>query len=187
MPASVASLLGFLFVLFGPIYVQDARAVASIDIEKAINAANPLAPTSAEDADAAPGLILPIGTPIIWTYLVFNSGTEPLTITRIDDAGTPVNTADDFAPAFVSGDNSNGLLDPNEVWLFTSFGVVSATVLAGQYTNVATVIGTGPTGSRVTDTDAANYFGGVGVVPESSSLFLLSAGFFSLVRYLRKL
>src|SRR5690606_30307012 len=89
---------------------------------------------------------------------------------------------DDFAPRYVSGDvDSDGLLDLDEVWLFTSVGATllttgmplpSLTAQPGLYTNsgrvqATTVGGTSP--QTVTATDPANYFG------SSSSLTIVKA------------
>ena len=64
-----------------------------------MNAAGPMAPTAAEDAQLPPGLALPVGAPIVLTYLVSNPGSAPLRITSIrDDNATPATTADDFTP-----------------------------------------------------------------------------------------
>src|SRR5262249_50871133 len=89
-------------------------------VQKAINAVDPLHPTVAEDAnDPANPRLLAVGTNVVWTYLLTNPGTVPLTITAFrDDAGTPSNPSDDFTPRYVSGDtNNNNKLDPGETWL----------------------------------------------------------------------
>ena len=56
-----------------------------------------------------------------------------------------------------SGDaNGNGLLDLTETWTYTT----TATALAGQQTNTGTVTGQDPnTGTTVSDSNPANYFG----------------------------
>ena len=127
-----------------------------IRIEKAINADDPTRPTVAEDADSAPGPTLLVGTPITWTYQVFNDGADPIRITSImDDFGTPTVATDDFAPAAVtvtvSGNSFNvgdidqdNPLDPGEAWLYTSAGTTAGSyhAVAGPYRNVATVHGT---------------------------------------------
>ncbi|MGH3370352.1 MAG: Calx-beta domain-containing protein, partial [Nocardioidaceae bacterium] len=133
-----------------------------IDVEKAINAVDPWHPTSLEDADGAPIPELLIGTPVVWTYLVSNSGNVPLTgIVLVDDNGTPGDPSDDFFPDYIGGDaNGDGLLDVDEVWLFTSAGVRSYVVVAGTYTNRAVVTGRAPvTNVEVTDADVASHFG----------------------------
>ena len=148
---------------------------SAIRIEKAINAVDPTRPTGAEDADAAPGPNLQVGTAITWTYQVFNDGNAPIRVTAlVDDFGTPGNAADDFAPAAVSvtvgntvynvGDTDrDNLLDPGEAWRYTSAGTAAGNyqAAAGQYTNLAKVTGVVvATGTTVQDDDPANYFGG---------------------------
>src|SRR5262249_16648337 len=113
-----------------------------VRIKKAVNAAFPLSPTPLEDAnDPNNPRPLPVGMNLVWTYLVTNAGTTPLSITSIrDDNGTPTNTADDFTPVRLGGDtNNNNLLDPGEVWLYTSAGF-TRTVQPGFYGNLATVV-----------------------------------------------
>ena len=66
-------------------------------IENAVNAADPVHPTSAEDADTAPGRYFALGTSLVWTYLVTNRGTDPVMLSRVyDDHGTPADLSDDF-------------------------------------------------------------------------------------------
>src|SRR5262249_12389099 len=131
-------------------------------------------PTAYEDANSAPGAILPVGTAVTWTYLVTNPGNVALSgVSLSDDAGTPANPGDDFTPAPVpvtyngqqynAGDaNHNNLLDPGETWQYTSAGVRSYASAAGQYTGVATATGTDTIlGQAVTGADATNHFGAV--------------------------
>ena len=116
----------------------------SIFVMKAINAVDPMHPTVAELAQAAPGRTLPIGTSVVWTYQVYDEGDAPVQVTSVrDDAGTPSNPNDDFVAtailqagtSFNVGDsNKNGLLDPGEVFLFTSAGAS-----VGSATNWTTV------------------------------------------------
>ena len=111
--------------------------------------------TNGQDADAAPGPVVPVGTTVTFDYTVTNTGNEPLSaVTVVDDNGTPGNPADDFSPAFVGGDtNGNGILDLTETWTY----MASTVVVAGQYANTAVASGTiNPT---VTDSDASNHFG----------------------------
>ena len=111
----------------------------------------------AEDADdpAYPAL-LPVGTDVVWTYLVRDLSTTSLTITSItDDNGTPLNLADDFHPVYVDGDtNNNRLLDPDEVWLYTSQGVTPYQASTALFGNVGTVTATAA-GQTVTARDSA--------------------------------
>ena len=53
--------------------------------------------------------------------------------------------------------NKNGKVDPGEVWLFTSAGVRSYAVVAGQYVNAATATAAAPDGSPVTAGDVSHH------------------------------
>src|SRR4029078_10468417 len=99
-----------------------------IRIVKAVNAVDPWHPTTAEDANTPTGPVLPAGTAVTYTYLVYGDSVIPTTDVRIRyDNATPGNTADDFSPRYLAGDvNSNGKLDYGEVWLFTSAGATPA-------------------------------------------------------------
>jgi hypothetical protein len=133
---------------------------ARVKVVDAVNAANPMSPTTAEDANTAPGVIVAAGSHVTWTYLLTNPGNAPLHIVSVvDNAGTPNTTSDDFGAQYVSGDsNSNGLLDPGETWLYRATG----TAATGQYTSTATVTATDSLlGQTVTATDPANLFGAV--------------------------
>ncbi len=114
--------------------------VSAIDIEKS---------TNGQDADTAPGVLVPVGDPVTWTYAVTNPGNVPIkTLTVTDDQGV--------VPSFVGGDaDSDTELDPGETWTYEA----AATAVAGQYTNVATVDGFDVLEEPVTDTDPSNYFG----------------------------
>jgi hypothetical protein len=115
-------------------------------------------PTPEELSQSTPGRIITAGTPVTWTYQVFNTGEAAVKLDSIrDDAGTPSNPADDFTPAprfktgtFINiGDADNdGLLDPSEVFLFTSAGV-STVNLTDWHTAFQTFISS-------TDTTGAN-------------------------------
>ena len=109
-------------------------STGGLRLVKSTNAVNPANPTLAEDANTAPGLGLPVGTQVVWTYQVFNESNTALQITSLmDDAGTPQTPGDDFNPVpvlaagFNVGDtDTDNLLDTNEVWLYTSSGVAGA-------------------------------------------------------------
>jgi hypothetical protein len=143
-----------------------------VQIEKFIHA--PALGIGPEDADNAPGVLLPVGTSVFWTYKVANNGNEPLVVDSVrDNAGTSA-TSDDFLPKYVSGDtDGDGLLDPDEVWTYTSEGATTVSggtfagyqVVAGQYTNTATVLAHGQaTNMSQTDFDRNNHLGAVGDV-----------------------
>src|SRR5262249_41418151 len=135
---------------------------AAIRIQKAINA--PSLGIGPVVTESAPGIGLPNGTSVYWTYEVWNPGSLPLqNVTVNDDAGTPGNTSDDFAPTFIGGDTDNDqILDRGETWRYTSFGLPSHIVTSGQYVNFVLVQGkTVGTGTSVSD-KAANYHFGDG-------------------------
>src|SRR5262249_59191689 len=71
--------------------------VDGIVVKKAVNAVDPLAPTTLEDGDTAPGQSLLVGTNLVFTYLVTNTGqTDLVNPVVMDDAGTPGIAGDDF-------------------------------------------------------------------------------------------
>jgi len=144
-----------------------------IVVEKAGNAVDPLNPTAAEDADTAPGQSLLVGTPVVWTYLVRNTGeTDLVNVVVQDDAGTPGDTSDDFPAVakllngFVIGDtDQDNVLDPGETWLFTSAGVVTHLVQQGAYANLATVTATSVQNAVTVSDDDPYHYTGVLVPP----------------------
>ncbi len=106
---------------------------ASIVIEKA---------TNGQDANEAPGPVLPVGSTVTWTYLLTNTGAVPLTnISVIDDQGVVV-----AIPATT--------LQPGESMCGTATGIATA----GQYKNIGTVVGYNAD-HMVTDQDPSHYFG----------------------------
>jgi hypothetical protein len=96
------------------------------------------------EADAAPGPYLVVGSPVLWTYVVVNSGDVELQqIKVVDNQGVTVT-----CPKTV--------LQPAESMTCTASG----TAVAGQYSNVGTVTGAPAGGSPVvTASDPAFYFG----------------------------
>ena len=139
-----------------------------LDIEKLVNG---------EDADTAPGVFVPVGSIVTFTYVVTAtspasfSGFLPLGI--LDDNGTPGLPGDDFVPSFVGGDLSNlGVLDPGETWTYTA----QETALVGLHTNIGAVGGSPPVcqvGSpcfSIIAQDPASY---TGVVSSPASIWLV--------------
>ena len=124
----------------------------SIDIQKLVNG---------QDADAAPGPTILFGSPVVWTYVVRNTGNAPLAgVAVTDDNGTPGDPSDDFSPTFQSGDfDGDGLLDVNETWRYRATG----TAMLGAYRNLGTVTAsvtdTAQHLQTVADSDPANYRG----------------------------
>jgi hypothetical protein len=119
-----------------------------------------------DDADSAPGLMAQIGDQVMYLYTVANTGDAALAIdSLIDDNATPGHAGDDFTPAAVDDDfngfndgdvNTNGVVDPGEVWLFqTGLSTITTT---GEFCNTAVVIASSVnTNAQVTDEDAACY------------------------------
>jgi len=133
-----------------------------LNIEKLVNG---------QDADTAPGIAVPAGSIVTFTYLV--TATVPTSgISVLDDNGTPGVPADDFSPGFVGGDTVDpGLLNPGETWTFSA----QETALLGVHTNIGTVgqfvcqvISCVPSFVGI-DSDPASYTG----VPAPASLALV--------------
>jgi len=100
---------------------------------------------SEEGDDTANQLYLAVGSAVVWTYRVTNTGTIPLQVTALVDNRGTRNVGDG---------NANGLLDVGEVWLYTSQGVVTYAVRGGQLLSGATVTGREPRlGTVVTSGD----------------------------------
>ena len=92
-----------------------------------------------------PGPILPVGSPVHWTYEVTNPGDELLSDVRVvDNMGVAVTCP-------------KTALAPGESMTCTGSG----TAVAGQYFNVGTATGTPPIGSPISADDVSFYFGGV--------------------------
>ena len=110
-----------------------------------------------------------VGTPLVWSYLVYNDGTSPITVFGVmDDHGTPTFADDDFeavavldAEGFNVGDlNHNNLLDHGEAWRYTSAFMPPELVALGSYFNTATVTGViAGVSVPVSDTDEAHHVG----------------------------
>jgi hypothetical protein len=108
--------------------------VPAIDIEKLVNG---------QDADLPPGPSFPVGTPLLWTYVVTNVGALPLTgVTVTDDRGVAVS-----CPKTV--------LAVDEAMTCTGSG----TAAEGAYVNVGIATGTPPEGGPVSDQDPCHYTG----------------------------
>lgn len=165
-------------------FQADASAnihIASIDLVKLTNGTDNNTPT---------GPIVPVGSPVTFTYNVKNTGDNPIgtrdpatglvgpfSPTDLDDDnGTPGDPTDDFNPTPVLAANGfnvgdipspvfgvpNGLIDSGEVFVFTATRLATP----GQYTNSGTVIGSDSVFfTTVTDTDVDNHFGLVAAPP----------------------
>ncbi len=106
----------------------------AIDIEKA---------TNGEDADEPRGPFIIIGESVTWTYEVVNIGNVLLINIEVgDDQGVGVSCPQD-------------MLAPDGSMTCSAIG----TAVLGQYTDLGSVVGTSPSGQRVTDSDPSHYFG----------------------------
>lgn len=82
-----------------------------------------------------------VGDPITYEYTVSNTGDVPL-------SGVIVTDSLEIAVSYVSGDESNGLLDVGETWMFTADYTVPSGV--DPVENIATASGISPQGTEVT-------------------------------------
>jgi len=105
--------------------------------------------SNGEDADAPPGPVIPPGAEVTWRYVITNTGNVAISNILVSDSESGVT------PAYLSGDDGDGLLNPGESWTFEASG----TAAAGQYVNVGTVNGTDVYSRPVSDNDLAHYFG----------------------------
>ncbi len=108
-------------------------------------------------ANAAPDgsvLEIPEGVAITFHYEVCNTGETDLTVTQVtDDNGTPGVPGDDFTVPVPAADQ---LLTPGECVTVHSSPMTPTLPECGQTrVNTATVVGTTPAGTQVTDTDDA--------------------------------
>ena len=127
--------------------VTDINATnASIDVEKATNGI---------DADlVADAVELTQDDNVTWTYVVRNTGNVDLNVTLTDDIEGLITCP-------------KAQLAVGEFMLCTQSGIVAA---AGtNYVNIATVIGTPPSGSDVNDTDPSHYHSNPKPVPSPTA------------------
>ncbi len=110
--------------------------------------------TDGIDAKVPPGPIVTVGDTVMWTYNVTNNGTVPLTNISVTDDKIGVISGPD------AGDtNTNGILDPNETWVYSRNGtaVSTATLPGGYYENNATVTAEDAGKVMVNATDVSHY------------------------------
>jgi uncharacterized repeat protein (TIGR01451 family) len=108
-------------------------AAPALSIEKA---------TNGQDADAAPGPTIPVGSTVTWTYVVTNTGNVPLSNIAVTDDREGAITC------------PKSTLAAGEQMTCTKNG----TATAGQYSNLGTASGSF-NGTTVQDTDPSHYFG----------------------------
>jgi choice-of-anchor A domain-containing protein len=99
--------------------------------------------TNDEDADAATGPIVEVGSTVNWTYIVTNTGNVTLTgVTVTDDQSVTVSCPETE-------------LSVGETMTCAANGIA----VAGQYKNIGTVTGNPPVSTPVSDNDPSHYFG----------------------------
>jgi hypothetical protein len=99
--------------------------------------------TNGEDANAAPGPYILVGSTVNWTYVVTNIGSvEVINVSVTDDQGVIVSCP-------------KTSLAIGEAMTCTATGVA----VAGQYANIGTVIGASPAGPQASANDPSHYFG----------------------------
>ena len=142
----------------GTVTAKDANTAATVTDDNPANyfgdapAINIVKFVNGQDADSLTGPHVAAGSTLTFTYVVTNTGNDPLANVAVTDDKLGTITS------FTGDANSNGLLDLTETWTYTT----TATALAGQQTNVATVTANdanNPPGTAVTDDNPANYFG----------------------------
>jgi LPXTG-motif cell wall-anchored protein/uncharacterized repeat protein (TIGR01451 family) len=134
---------------------QPLRQVPGFTIEKS---------TNGQDADTAPGPMIPVSESVTWRYEVQNTGNISLLDVAVSDDITGVD------PAYVSGDDGDDILEPGELWVYKAIGAA----VAGQYANVGTAEAIDPNEETVAATDPSHYFG------VDSSIGLIKTGAFGL-------
>jgi hypothetical protein len=105
--------------------------------------------TNGSDADAAPGIYVPVGDPIVWTYNVANVGNNTLNAIAVTD-----NLEGDIACDFTS-------LAVGEQGVCTLDG---GPAVLGQYSNVGSVTAIDSAENPLSDDDPSNYFGYVSAI-----------------------
>ncbi|MCL1587681.1 MAG: hypothetical protein M3092_04620 [Actinomycetia bacterium] len=100
--------------------------------------------TNGSDADAAPGIYVPVGDPIEWTYNVANVGNNALSAIAVTD-----NLEGDISCGFTT-------LAVGEQGVCTLDG---GPAILGQYSNVGSVTAIDSAENPLSDDDPSNYFG----------------------------
>ena len=98
--------------------------------------------TNGEDADAAPGPTIAVGSPVTWTYVVTNTGTLNLSNVKVVDDRNVIVTCPGTTLAVTQSMTCSGV----------------GTAVEGQYRNVGSVTADSASGS-VTNSDVSHYFG----------------------------
>jgi len=116
------------------------EGVAALTIEKT---------TNGEDADLPPGPSIPVTEQVVWTFVVTNTGTVPVSEIAVSD--------DNWQPLSCDGQtNWHIYLDPGESITCSSESISWYASFHYQHENTATAWGTSPLGS-VSATDSSHY------------------------------
>jgi hypothetical protein len=121
-------------------------ADAALDPDVGVPSITVQASTNGDDADSPPGPTIAVGDAVTWTYLVRNNGTAFLDQIELTD--------DQLGTVICPGST----LDP----LDEMTCIANGTAVAGQYANVARVLGFWDSEGQlaeVSDTDPSHYFG----------------------------
>ncbi len=120
------------------------RGIApAISIEKATNGFD------ADTPNAADVPRVPTGSTVTWTYVVTNTGTDPLTGVQVNDS--VLGGISDI----INQGNGDTILDVGEAWTYRATG----TATAGNYANLGSVVALGSDRSQVADADFSHYVG----------------------------
>jgi hypothetical protein len=133
-----------------------AAGPGSIDIEKLTNGNQADGAHDADVPQVAPG------DPVIWTYVVTNTGTAVLDIADINVSDDVVGTISNIVD---QGDGDN-VLGPGEVWIYTADG--TALDLDNPSPGVVVVAGCNPDGTPVPGDRATYENVGTATVPGDS-------------------
>ena len=136
-------------------------ASPSRSVKKATNAVNPLRSDRDRGGrhDRAASCTSPIGSAVIWTYRVTNTGNSPL---KVDHELAPTVPAPSPRSTSPATRTATALLDPGETWLYTSAGVVEPHRRRRAVRSPATVTATERTsGTTATASDASDHFGAI--------------------------
>ena len=88
-----------------------------------------------------------------------NTGNVPLSGVWVDDDMLVANPVLQAKTATTGDLDDDGLLDLDEVWIYTATGVATANDPASAYENTGTAYGTGPADDEVEDSDDSSYTG----------------------------
>lgn len=122
---------------------EELVEVGQLDIEKS---------TNGEDADAAPGPYVRAGDPVVWTYVVTNTGSITVHSIEVTDDNN------DFATISCTGqDNGSVTLEPGEAIECSSSSISWFLVGHEVHQNTATASGTDIDETPVTTNDLSHY------------------------------